>query len=102
MKLLLSSIAIIMSLAATTSYAGSINEREVQQNQRIVQGIESGKITKREAFNLRKKQAQFERKERHFKSDGNFTLKERKTLKNNLNRLSKDIYLVKHNKKVRS
>ena len=102
MKLLISSIVITMTLAATTSYADSINERQFQQKQRIVQGIKSGQITQKEAFNLRKKQAQFERREHYFKSDGNFTFKERKTLQNNLNRFSKDIYFVKHNKKVRS
>jgi len=102
MKLLISSIVIAMTLAATTSYADSINERQLQQKERIVQGVKSGQITQKEAFNLRKKQAQFERKELHFKSDGNFTFKERKTLQNNLNPFSKDIYFAKHNKKTRN
>ena len=91
-------LAIILfagTLMAEQTYAG-INKKQHNQQKRIAQGISSGELTGREAVRLKKEQMQIARKERIFKSDGNFTRRERAILNHDLKRASRHIFKEKN------
>ncbi len=74
-----------------------INQREARQQGRINKGIRSGALTPRETYRLQRQQANIRAQEARFKSDGNFSKRERHAVKNHLNRSSQSIYRLKHN-----
>ena len=82
---------------SSTSFATSINDRQENQRARIAQGIESGEITKREGKKLVQQQQRIAKQEHKFRSDGEFTAKERARVQHNLNKSSGNIYRKKHN-----
>ncbi len=100
--------AIIAMLVGTVSIAGGgsafagtndpvIQQREVNQQSRIDQGIRSGELTPREAGRLEAQQAKIQQDEARMKADGNLTPRERTKLTREQNRASRDIYRKKHN-----
>src|SRR5438067_11197093 len=103
MKLRILVIAALASIAGT-AMAGTadpvVNQRQVNQHERIEQGIASGELTKREATRLKVEQRAIRAEERAFKSDGKLTKAERKQLNRDLNRSSRDIYHQKHDAQV--
>lgn len=102
MKTLLT-ISLVTLLGATSlSFAESIDQRQHQQKHRIVQGLGSGELTGREAHRLASQQRQTARTEARFKSDGNFTRRERAIVQHQLNHSSRNIYRKKHNKLSRN
>jgi hypothetical protein len=96
----------ITAAAVTILFAGSalaagihdpgINKRQRHQQRRILQGVKSGELTRRETIRLEKEQARIARKEHRFKSDGVLTKRERAILHRDLNRSSRHIYRQKH------
>ena len=78
-----------------------INKREHHQAKRIGQGVKSGELTWGETARLGKQQARIHRQERRFKSDGNFTKRERARVHKRQNKASKSIYRAKHNNRKR-
>ncbi len=99
----ISSLLLTGLLAITsTSYATSINDRQEQQKSRISQGIRSGELTKGEAHRLAHQQRSIAKQEARFKSDGNFTRKERAVVQHRLNHSSAKIYGKKHNRADRN
>ena len=70
-------------------------------NRRITQGIRTGQLTCGEARRLGKQYASILNKERNFKSDGTFTIRERARIHKSLRHLSKRTYRLKHNNKNR-
>jgi hypothetical protein len=77
-----------------------INKREVKQNQRIKEGVKTGQLTKGEAKYLHKEQKEIRSSKRSAKSDGKVSKGERKMIRSEQNQANKDIYKLKHNKKV--
>ena len=83
-------------LAQTTT--PNIDQRQVNQQQRIDQGVQSGQLTGKEAARLEKGQAQVEKKEAKAKADGKVTPKERENLQQAQNKQSQKIKHAKHDK----
>ena len=75
-----------------------VDQRQVNQQQRIDQGVASGQLTGKEAAKLEKGQAQVEKKEAKAKADGKVTAKEREKLKKAQDKQSKKINQQKHDK----
>ena len=76
-----------------------INGREQKQEKRITQGVKSGKLTTTQARQLRK-QIRGDRQEKRamIKANGGkpLTAQQRQSLRQNLNKSSKQIYQQKH------
>ena len=98
----IANFAVIVTLATSTSVlAASINDRQDKQQARIKQGVVSGELTAREATKLSRQHVKNQRKEARFKSDGNFTKKERAIVQRDLTKNSATIYKQKHDKQKR-
>jgi hypothetical protein len=89
------SFAVAPALAAGTDSPG-IDQRQVNQQKRIDQGVQSGQLTEKEAKKLNKQQERISKKEARMKADGNLTKKERAKLKKEQDKASKKIYQEKH------
>ena len=75
-----------------------VNKRLRNQNRRINQGVKNGKLTKQEATQLHKKDRQIRQEERDMASQngGHITKQEQKTLNQQENAVSNEIYNEKH------
>jgi|SRR5690242_4663252 hypothetical protein len=90
----------IAALALVTSLsAAEVDRRQHRQQERVAQGVASGKLTPRET-------AKIEGKEAHLRSEihndraangGKLTPKEKAKVNHQENRLSREIYNKKHN-----
>jgi len=93
--------AFVMAVGAGSAFAGTndpvIQQREINQQNRIEQGIQSGKLTPREAGRLEAQQTRIQQDEARMKADGNLTPRERAKLTREQNRASRNIYRKKHN-----
>lgn len=107
-KQTLAAIAAILLFAATalsqTASAGTnspgVDNKQNNQKDRIVQGVNSGELTGKEAWRLGKQQGKIYHKENRFKSDGNFTRRERAVIHRDLQKSSNSIYNQKHDRQV--
>ena len=75
-----------------------VDQRQVNQQQRNDQGVQSGQLTTKEAAKLHKGQAQVEKKEAKAKADGKVTANERQKLQHAQNQQSKKIRHEKHDR----
>ena len=80
------------------TYGGGewIDRRQHQQQQRIVQGLRSGELTRHEANRLFSEQRDLRRQERVFRSDGVLTPWERGEMRKDLNSAGRHIYNETH------
>ena len=103
----LMTVGILFSLTAT-SFAHGRNKvpvarkRQVEQQQRIRQGIRSDELTKREVRGLEKEQRGIHQEIRASKSDGVVTGAERRDIQQEQNQASHHIYRAKHNRRDRN
>jgi hypothetical protein len=91
--------------APSTPVTGqTIRERKENQQHRIGQGVQSGQLTAGEAANLEKKEAAVNQEERDMRKldDGKLTNADKKTLTQQQNQMSKQIYQDKHNSAVQN
>jgi len=72
-------------------------QRDVNQQQRIEQGLQSGSLTTREAASLEKKESQVDRMESRALKDGTLTDAEKARIQRAQNNVSRDIEKDKHN-----
>jgi hypothetical protein len=79
-------------------HATTINQRREHQQQRIAQGIRSGRLNARQTIRLERREASIGRQERAMRarSGGHLTRPERVHLNHRLNRTSRAIYRAKH------
>jgi predicted transglutaminase-like cysteine proteinase len=98
--------------ATTTSSAGpgvvdpghprvnQVNRREAKQQQRIGNGVKSGKLNSQQAAHLEKREASVQNREQKdmAKHNGHLTKAEQKGINRQQNRISKSIYKDKHPK----
>lgn len=96
--------AIIFSafIPFSTSFAAGIetprvDKRQENQERRIQQGVDSGRLNEHEANRMNRTQNRIERSEEAAKSDGVVTRKERARLHHQQKRANKRIYRNKHN-----
>jgi hypothetical protein len=73
-----------------------IDQRQVNQQKRIDQGVASGQLTPKETANLEKREAKIAKDEAAAKADGKVTKEERRKLNKEEDRASKAIYKQKH------
>jgi hypothetical protein len=78
----------------------TINQRRAHQQQRIGQGIQSGRLNARQGARLEHREASIGRQERHMRAadGGRLTHVDRVRLNHRLNRTSRAIYRAKHNR----
>jgi hypothetical protein len=79
-----------------------IDQRQVNQQNRIDQGVQSGALTAKETNTLDKREAKIASDEAAAKSDGKVTKAERRKLTNEENRTSRAIFRKKHNARTAS
>jgi hypothetical protein len=93
--------SILLAIGAT-GLAGPrtpyIYKRQENQQDRIQQGVRSGQLTRREATRLESIEGRIQANKLIDKSDGNVSPRERAQLNRELNRASRDIYRLKHNR----
>ena len=103
--LVFASFCVIGGLSLTTfaqTKTPRINQRQTNQQKRILQGVKSGELTGKEFYRLEKEQAQIRRLERKAKADGELTKKERARLHRELNQSSRHIKWQKHDRQDRN
>lgn len=104
MTILKTGVAIaIGSLFAGAAFAqsiDSIDQRDLNQQRRIEQGVESGQLTGREASRLQGEEARVQRLESRAESDGVVTPRERARIEQAQNRVGRDIYRESHDAQV--
>jgi len=76
--------------------APGVRQRQINQQQRINQGVKSGELTPNEAGRLEAEQAHIQQAKERMKSDGQLTGAERQRLTTMQNKASQDIYRQKH------
>jgi hypothetical protein len=81
-------------------HATTINQRREFQQQRIGQGIQSGRLNARQGARLERREASIGRQEHHMRASGQGRLNhfDRVRLNHRLNRTSRAIYRAKHNR----
>jgi len=79
-------------------HAATINQRRENQQQRIAQGIHSGRLNARKAAHLERREASIGHQERLMRAAGHgrLTHANRARLNHSLNRTSRAIYRAKH------
>lgn len=95
-KLIAAAIVAAFPLCVLAQTAGSEVQRDVNQQQRIEQGLKSGELTTREASRLEKEEAQVNRMQSRALKDGTLTNAEKARIERAQDRVSKDIYKEKH------
>ena len=83
--------------ARDTAATPGIDKRQANQEKRIQQGVQSGRLTGKEAARLEKGQARIDRTEQRAKADGVVTKKERARMQHQQNVQSRHIARAKHN-----
>jgi len=82
----------------------TIQDRKENQQDRIANGVKSGELTAGETANLEKKEATINQEERDMRKldDGKLTTADKKTLTQQQNQMSNQIYQDKHNAVVQN
>lgn len=101
-KLLIAVIATAITFPALAqAVTPGIDQRQMNQEQRIDQGIASGQLNQREANRLERGQARVDAMENRAKADGVVTARERTRIQHAQSVESKRIYRQKHDRQVR-
>ena len=90
------SVLVLVACCVQLSAQANINQRQAHQEQRIHQGVQSGELTKREAYQLQMNQRHINRTEARYRADGNLSKGERARLNRMENRQSSNINIQKH------
>jgi len=101
--LALAPAAIFAQTTTTTTTPPTINERKVDQQDRIAQGVKSGELTAGETSHLEHQEAGINKEESGMRAqdNGKLTAQDRKTINHQQNVESHRIYRDKHNARVR-
>lgn len=103
MKLAPFAFAAALTFAPVALFAQTIQQRKVDQQYRIAQGVKSGELTAGETAHLERQEAGINKEERGMRAqdNGHLTTQDRKTLHHQQNVESRHIYRDKHNARVR-
>ncbi|HEY1059024.1 MAG TPA: hypothetical protein VGE55_09880 [Limnobacter sp.] len=88
------------ALTANLAAAQTPMSRDVRQQERIEQGVQSGQLTTKEAAHLEKRESKIDAAEAKAGSDGKVTKTEHRRIERMQNRTSKDIYRQKHDRQT--
>ncbi len=88
---------------APMAFAAKVDQRQIDQQKRIAQGVASGQLTARETANLEQKEARLQNEKADMREDngGHLTAGEKVKLNHQQNVLSSQIYRDKHNRRHR-
>lgn len=89
-------VAAALPLGALAQTTATEVQRDINQQQRIEQGLKSGALTTREAAKLEKEEARVDRMESRALKDGNLSPAEKARIERAQNNVSRDIYREKH------
>ena len=92
-------VAISTVTFINTAFAGRAVNRQVRQQERIYQGVQSGELSSGEMARLERQQARIEGAKALSQRDGVVTKKEKVKLEVMQDRASHNIYRMKHNNK---
>ena len=99
-KFIYAGLALIGMTLAANSYAQTktpdITRRQVNQQERIGQGVKSGELTPKETEHLEAREARIQHDKKKAKADGQVTPAERAKLQREENHTSRAIYRQKH------
>src|SRR5258707_775989 len=91
-------------LIAASGYAQTatpvVTDKQINQQERIKEGVQSGELTKPETRRLEAREAKIQHDKKVAKSDGVVTPEERAKLRREERRTSRAIYRDKHNSQV--
>jgi hypothetical protein len=90
-------VASLFSLAATAQTTGSEVQRDVNQQQRIEQGLQSGSLNTREASKLEADQSRINRMQSNAEKDGKLSPAEKARIQRAQNQESRDINRLESN-----
>lgn len=93
---LAAAVAGLFSSAAFAQNAASEVERNINQQQRIEQGLQSGQLNTREAARLEREESRVEHMQAKALKDGNLSEAEKNRINQAQNKVSRDIYQEKH------
>ena len=91
----------ISSIGKAQTATPVVKERQVNQQERIGQGVKSGELTPGETQRLEGREAKIQHDKKAAKADGTVTAAERAKLHREQNRTSKAIYRQKHDGQTR-
>jgi hypothetical protein len=89
--------AILFSFGAHAQNAATATQRDVDQQQRIEQGLQSGQLSTRESANLEHQEQRVDNTEARDMKNGPLTGAEKAQIQHEQNQVSGDIYRDKHN-----
>jgi len=89
-------LATLCATAASAQTTGSTVQRDVSQQERIEQGLQSGSLNTREAARLENQEATVERIQANALKDGTLSPAEKARLNKAQSQVSRDIYRQKH------
>ena len=87
----------VLAASASAQNAADVVQRDVNQQNRIEQGLKSGQLTTKEAGKLEREEGRVDRMEANALKDGKMTAAEKQRIERAENKVSKDIYQDKHN-----
>jgi hypothetical protein len=90
-------IGALFSTGACAQSAASETQRDVNQQERVEQGLQSGQLSTREASQLERKERQIDRTQAHALQDGTLSPAEKARIRREQNQASRQIYGDKHN-----
>lgn len=95
-RMLAALIAAAVSPAFAQTAAPGYTQRDINQEKRIEQGLQSGQLTTREAARLQAEQARIDKMQSNALRDGKLTAQERARIDAAQDKASADIYRQKH------
>lgn len=106
MKAILATICLSLAFStvglAQSNRTPGATKRQVNQRQRINQGVRSGEITRGEYRRIQNQQQDVRQEKREAKADGVVTRRERAGIHREQNQSSRQIYRTKHNRRDRN
>lgn len=100
--LIFATIVFVAGLSVESFAQSGIDTRQRRQQGRIYQGVNSGRLTRAEAYRLQRQQFNIYRAESRYRSSGGrFTYAERRNIQRRLNYSSRSIYRQKHDRQNR-
>ena len=88
--------ACTIAAAASAQNTADVVQRDVNQQNRIEQGLKSGQLTTKEAGKLEREESHIDKMEANALKDGKMTKAEKRRIERAENQASKDIYREKH------
>ena len=86
----------MIAAAANAQNTANVVQRDVNQQNRIEQGLKSGELTTKEAGKLEREESRVDKMESNALKDGKMTDVEKQRIERAQNKVSKDIYQEKH------